>query len=83
MIFAFKALFDIIATNIKNFRQSISMSAIELKKTYSGSTFGIVWAFVKPVLFVLVYWFGITIGIKGGNSSNVPYIFNLIAGILP
>ena len=83
MIFAFKALFDIIATNIKNFRQSISMSAIELKKTYSGSTFGMVWAFVKPVLFVLVYWFGITIGIKGGNSGNVPYIFCLIAGILP
>ncbi len=83
MIFAFKSLFNIIATNSRNLRQSVGMAAIELKKAYSGSSFGIIWAFVKPVLFVLVYWFGITIGIKGGSSSNVPYIFNLIASILP
>ena len=59
------------------------MAAIELNKAYSGSSFGMVWAFVKPVRFVLVYWFGITIGIKGGNDGNVPYIYKLIASILP
>ncbi len=79
----FKALASIVGTNLKNFRQSISMAAIELNKAYSGSSFGMVWAFVKPVLFVLVYWFGITIGIKGGNDGNVPYIYKLIASILP
>ena len=79
----FKALASIVGTNCKNFRQSVSMAAIELNKAYSGSSFGVVWAFVKPVLFVLVYWFGITIGIKGGNDGNVPYIYKLIASILP
>ena len=79
----FKALASIVGTNCKNFRQSVSMAAIELNKAYSGSSFGVVWAFVKPVLFVLVYWFGITIGIKGGNDGNAPYIYKLIASILP
>lgn len=83
MITAFTSLYDVIRTNAVNFRQSISMASIELHKSYSGSSFGIVWAFVKPVLFVLVYWFGITIGIKGGSSGDVPYIYQLIAGILP
>lgn len=83
MVTAFKAIADIIVTNVKNFRQSVSMAAIELNKAYSGSSFGIVWAFVKPVLFVLVYWFGITIGIKGGSSDKVPYIYQLISSILP
>ncbi len=80
---AFKSLANIIVTNIRNFRQSVSMASIELGKAYSGSSFGMVWAFVKPVLFVLVYWFGITVGIKGGSSGNDPYIYRLIASILP
>lgn len=83
MISAFKSLANIIAVNAKNFRQSVSMAAVQLNKAYSGSSFGMVWAFVKPVLFVLVYWFGITIGIKGGSYGDVPYIYQLIAGILP
>ncbi len=80
----FKSLASVIGTNVKHAQQTLSMAMIELKKTYSSSTLGMLWAFIKPSLFILVYWFGIEIGLRGGKSDdNEPFILWLIAGILP
>ena len=80
----FRSFADVISTNVKNAKQTLSMSVIELKKTYSSSTLGIVWALIKPTLFVLVYWFGIQFGIRGGKGDEgEPFLLWLIAGILP
>ncbi len=80
----FRSFAQVLGTNLKNARQTLSMAIIELKKTYSSSSFGIVWAIIKPALFVLVYWFGIQFGIRGGKADQgEPFILWLIAGILP
>lgn len=80
----FRALADVLRTNFTHARQTFHMALIELKKTYASSTLGLVWAFIKPTLFVLVYWFGIQFGIRGGKSEEgEPFILWLIAGILP
>lgn len=80
----FKSFAEVIRTNVKNGRQTLNMAMIELKKTYASSTLGMVWALIKPALFVLVYWFGIQFGIRGGASDDgEPFILWLIAGILP
>lgn len=84
MITAFKSLMEIIHTNIVNFRQTISMSIIALKKRYSGTSFGTIWALVKPIVFIGVYWFGIQVGIRGGRRlDEAPFLLWLIAGIVP
>lgn len=79
------SLIQILKSNIKHFRQSISMANMETKKRYSSSTLGNVWAFIKPALFVLVYWFGIEIGLRGsgGVGYDGPYILWMLPGILP
>ncbi len=80
----FNTLASVIKTNVKYAKQTLSMAKIELKKTYSGSTLGMLWALIKPALFVFVYWFGIEIGLRGGKSDDSePFILWLIAGILP
>jgi len=79
------ALFNVIADNLKNAKRTWGMAIIDLKKRYSSSALGWLWAIVKPALFVLVYWFGIQVGIRGGAASDdgTPFILWLIAGILP
>ena len=60
----------------------------DFKTRYAGSYLGIVWAFVQPVITVLLYWFVFSvalpqraIAVKG--EINIPYILWLIAGIVP
>ena len=79
------SLIKILKTNFTNLKQILNMSKMEMKKHYSSSTLGTIWAFIKPALFVLVYWFGIEVGLKGGGSIGYdgPYILWLLAGILP
>lgn len=60
----------------------------DFKTRYAGSYLGIVWAFVQPVITVLLYWFVFSVAlptravaIKG--DIEIPYILWLIAGIVP
>lgn len=60
----------------------------DFKTRYAGSYLGIIWAFVQPVVTVILYWFVFTValpsravGIKG--DIEVPYILWLIAGLVP
>ena len=80
-----KSLISVLKTNFRHVRQTGNMAVIELKKTYSSSTLGLLWAIIKPALFVLVYWFGIQVGIRGGTAreNGEPFILWLIAGIMP
>lgn len=60
----------------------------DFKTRYAGSYLGIVWAFVQPVITVLLYWFVFTIAIPSRASTikgdiEIPYVLWLIAGIVP
>ena len=64
------------------------LSKNDFKTRYAGSYLGIVWAFVQPVITVLLYWFVFTVAlptravaVKG--DITIPYILWLIAGIVP
>ncbi|MBP5385320.1 MAG: ABC transporter permease [Lachnospiraceae bacterium] len=64
------------------------LSKNDFKTRYAGSYLGIIWAFVQPVVTVLLYWFVFTVAlpsravaIKG--DIEIPYILWLIAGIVP
>lgn len=64
------------------------LSKNDFKTRYAGSYLGIVWAFVQPVITVLLYWFVFSvalparaIAVKG--DIEIPYILWLIAGIVP
>jgi teichoic acid transport system permease protein len=71
----------------KMVRLIISLSINDFKKKYAGSYFGILWAFVQPVVTVLVYWFvfekalSANAGAKGGGDT--PFVVWLVAGIVP
>lgn len=57
----------------------------DFKKKFAGSYFGILWAFVSPIVTIFVYWFVFTIGMRGqsGDVNGYPFVLWLIAGLVP
>lgn len=83
---AINSFIDIIKTNIKYKKQTLTMAKLTLKKTYSGSGLGILWALVQPTVYIFMYWFMMEVGLRGAGSNigaDVPYLFWLISGLMP
>lgn len=61
------------------------LSLNDFKSKYSGNYLGIFWAFVQPVVTVLVYWFVFAVmrGDWGLDGNGYPFVLWLIAGIVP
>ena len=60
------------------------LSLNDFKSRFSGSYFGIFWAFTQPIVTVLIYVFVFQVGFKAAPlDNNFPYVLWLIAGIVP
>lgn len=63
------------------------LSRNDFKTRYAASFFGIFWAFLQPVITVLVYWFVFEKGLKAGSQSlgsiDAPFLLFLISGLVP
>lgn len=55
----------------------------DFKTRYAGSYLGVFWAFVQPIITVLIYWFVFQVGFKSAPMNNFPYVLWLIVGIVP
>ena len=62
-----------------------NLGMFELKKKSRGAALGWLWFFVKPALYIFVFWFALEIGLRSGSSdsSAPPYILWLSAGLIP
>lgn len=72
----------------RNRRLIFILAKNDFKTKYAGSYLGIIWAFVQPIVTVLVYWFVFEKGLKQGavNASagiEVPYVLWLVSGLVP
>jgi len=55
----------------------------DFKKQYLGSYFGLMWAFVQPLTFLLVIWFVFTYGFRSSPHGDTPYFLWLSSGMIP
>lgn len=72
----------------ENRRLISKLSKNDFKAKFAGSYFGIIWAFVQPIITVLIYWFVFEKALNVGTQSTkagitVPYVLWLIAGLVP
>ena len=68
----------------KNRKMIARLAKNDFRTRFAGSYLGIVWAFIQPVVTVLVYWFVFEIGFRSANTSlPVPFLLYLLAGIVP
>lgn len=65
-----------------------SLSKSDFKTRFAGVYLGTVWAFIQPLVTVLVYWFVFekalqTPGSQTRSGINVPFVCWLMAGLMP
>ena len=79
-----RQVFSLPAELYRNRRLVLKLAKNDFKTKYAGSYLGIVWAFVQPIVTVLVYWFVFSVGFKAGTGDlGVPFVLYLVAGIVP
>ena len=57
----------------QNRKLVLSLAKNDFKTKYAGSYLGIVWAFIQPIVTILVYWFVFSVGLKAGTVSDYPF----------
>lgn len=53
----------------------------DFKTKYAGSGLGFIWAFIQPIITVIIYWFIFQIGFKNGDVNGYPFILWLVSGL--
>lgn len=61
----------------------LNLAKNDFKTKFAGSYLGIFWAFVQPIVTVLVYWFVFQVGLRSGAMNNFPFVLWLVAGLVP
>lgn len=61
----------------------MNLAKNDFKTRFAGSYLGIIWAFIQPIVTVLIYWFVFEVGFKSAPTSGFPFVLWLISGIVP
>ena len=79
-----KTVFSIIREIYENKTLVWNLAKNDFKTKYAGSYLGIFWAFINPVVTILIYWFVFEFGLKAGAPiPDVPFILWFTAGLIP
>lgn len=46
----------------------------DFKTKYAGSVLGVLWAFLQPMVTIVLYWFVFQLGFKSQPVDNFPFI---------
>lgn len=71
-----------------NRKLTLNLSKNDFKNRFSGSYLGTVWAFVQPIVTILLFWFVFEKGLHAGpqglrNGIPVPFVLWLTSGLVP
>lgn len=79
-----RSVFALVEELNNNKRLIWNLSKNDFKTKYAGSYLGITWAFIQPIVTILVYWFVFEYGLKVGSiTKNVPFLLWFMAGMVP
>lgn len=83
-----KVLISLPVELFHNRKLIFNLAKNDFKTKYAGSYLGIIWAFVQPIVTVLLYWFVFEKGLKAGGINTragieIPFVLWLIAGLVP
>lgn len=65
-------------------KQTWELAKIDLVKTYRGAALGWIWLFVKPAVYIGVYYFTFAVGMRfAGPVNHMPYLLWMAVGVFP
>jgi ABC-type polysaccharide/polyol phosphate export permease len=59
---------------LKNRKMLLGLAKNDCRAKFASSFLGIVWAFIQPLVTILVFWFVFQVGFKNPPVSDVPFI---------
>lgn len=68
---------------VENRTMILRLGKNDFKTRFAGSYLGIIWAFIQPVVTVLVYWFVFQVGFRSSPVDNFPFVLWLTTGMVP
>lgn len=68
---------------MEQFKLIMRLAKNDFKARYSATLLGIIWAFVQPLMTVLVFWFVFQMGFKSAPVKNMPYMLWFIVAYVP
>ena len=74
---------QMLAETLRNRNMLFKLAKNDFKTKYAGSYMGILWAFVQPVVTILLYWFVFQVGLRSTAQGDVPFVLFLTAGLVP
>ena len=79
------AVFGLVETISTNKRLILSLSKNDFKQRFAGSYFGVIWAFIQPIVTVIMYSVVFQLLLNQGATvdDGVPYSLWLICGLVP
>lgn len=84
VIFIFRKKIGMLPVELyQNRKLILKLAQNDFKTKYAGSYLGIVWAFVQPVVTIMVYWFVFSVGFRTGSVEEYPFVLYLVTGIIP
>jgi teichoic acid transport system permease protein len=89
VIWKYDSLMQLIRELLQNRRLIWKLSKNDFKTKYAGSYLGVVWAFVQPIITILMYWFIFDVLMQtkadfaSGGDTSIPFVLYLTAGLVP
>jgi teichoic acid transport system permease protein len=76
-------IFDMPYEILMNGRLVWSLAKNDFKVKYVGSYLGIFWAFINPLVTILLYWLVFQFAFKSGDVDGHPFVLWLMSGLIP
>ena len=81
--FNFDNIFKMPYESLVNYHLGWDLSKNDFKVRYVGSYLGIFWAFINPLVTILLYWIVFQFAFNSGDVDGFPFVLWLIAGLVP
>lgn len=74
---------NILSALIRNRKLVGSLGLNDFRNRFAGSVFGILWAFLQPVVTILLFWFIFEFAMGASSQGDTPFVLWLTAGLVP
>ena len=71
---------NILSALIRNRKLVGSLGLNDFRNRFAGSVFGILWAFLQPVVTILLFWFIFEFAMGASSQGDTPFVLWLTAG---
>jgi teichoic acid transport system permease protein len=88
LVIKYDSIKQLVGELFQNRRLIWKLSKNDFKTKYAGSYLGVIWAFIQPIVTILVYWFVFQVIFQSrgqilGGDIKIPFVLYLTAGLVP